>query len=80
MATLGATHLTLADHAKRFDPDGKIADIVDTLTQNNPILMDLPYVEGNLPTGHRSTIRMGLFCVSVLTMSAILPSGSKRLA
>lgn len=61
MATIGATHLTLADHVKRFDPDGKsLAQVAEILAQTNAVLTDLPYMEGNLPTGHRSTIRTGL--------------------
>jgi hypothetical protein len=57
----GATALTLADWAKRLSPDGKgIAPIVEMLSQNNEILDDMLHIEGNLPTGHRSTIRTGL--------------------
>jgi hypothetical protein len=52
--------LSLLDHAKRMDPSGKIADIVEMLNQDNEILSDLPYFEGNLPTGHRVTMRTGI--------------------
>jgi hypothetical protein len=60
MATLGANALTLADFAKRLDPDGKTAAIVELLAQSNPLLQDMLFLEGNLPTGHRTTIRTGL--------------------
>lgn len=60
MATLTATHPTLLDLARRTDPDGKIADIVEILNQTNEILEDMVWIEGNLTTGHRSTIRTGL--------------------
>lgn len=60
MTTLADTHPTLLDLAKRQDPDGKIADIVEILNQTNEILMDMVWVEGNLSTGHRTTIRSGL--------------------
>ncbi|MGQ5935270.1 major capsid protein [Serratia sp. IR-2025] len=60
MAIKSTNALTLADHAKRMDPDGKIPAIVELLSQTNPILTDMVYVEGNLPTGHRTTIRTGL--------------------
>lgn len=60
MATLGATVLTLADWAKRIDPDGKTPNIVELLAQTNEILTDMLWVEGNLPTGHRTTVRTGL--------------------
>lgn len=60
MATLGTNVLTLADWAKRLDPDGKVPMIVELLEQTNEILMDMLWVEGNLPTGHRTTVRTGL--------------------
>ncbi|MBX3502800.1 MAG: hypothetical protein KF889_25425 [Alphaproteobacteria bacterium] len=60
MAAIGTTALTLADHAKRSDPDGKISKIVELLGQTNEILTDMLWMEGNLPTGHRTTVRTGL--------------------
>lgn len=60
MATLAANVLTLADWAKRLDPDGKTPQIVELLSQTNEILADMLFAEGNLPTGHRTTVRTGL--------------------
>lgn len=60
MSVLATTHPTLLDLAKRLDPDGKVTTIVEMLTQTNEILQDMVFVEGNLPTGHRTTIRTGL--------------------
>ncbi|WP_186121090.1 major capsid protein [Burkholderia gladioli] len=60
MATLSVNNPTLADVAKRLDPDGKIDTIVEILNQTNPILQDMTAIEGNLPTGHRTSIRTGL--------------------
>lgn len=60
MATLGANVLTLADWAKRVDPDGKVPSIVELLSQTNEVLADMLWQEGNLPTGHRTTVRTGL--------------------
>lgn len=60
MPALAANNPTLLDVAKRLDPDGKIASIVEILKATNPVLDDLTFVEGNLPTGHRTTIRTGL--------------------
>ena len=60
MTALAANNPTLLDVAKRLDPDGKIASIVEILNATNPVLDDLTFVEGNLPTGHRTTIRTGL--------------------
>lgn len=60
MAALAANNPTLLDVAKRLDPDGKIAAIVEILNANNQVLDDMTFIEGNLPTGHRTTIRTGL--------------------
>lgn len=60
MATLADTHPTLLDLARRTDPDGSIADIVEILNQTNEVLDDMVWIEGNLTTGHRTTIRTGL--------------------
>lgn len=60
MATLASNALTLADWAKRVDPDGKVPSIVELLGQSNEILLDMLWMEGNLPTGHRTSVRTGL--------------------
>ena len=60
MAAIGTGNPTLLDQVKRTDPDGNIATIVEALTERNPILMDATAMPGNLPTGHRVTIRSGL--------------------
>lgn len=60
MAALSTTHPTLLDLAKRMDPDQRIATIVELLMQTNEILDDMVWIEGNLPTGHRTTVRTGL--------------------
>ena len=60
MATLGTTALTLADWAARTDPDGRTSIIVDLLSQANEVLDDMLWLEGNLETGHKSTVRTGL--------------------
>jgi hypothetical protein len=60
MPALGTGNLTLHDWAKRLDPDGKVPTIVELLAQTNEILLDMIWREGNLPTGHRTTVRTGL--------------------
>lgn len=60
MATIGTNLLTLADWAKRLDPNGTTADIVELLSMTNHILTDMLFKEGNLPTGDRTTVRTGL--------------------
>ncbi len=60
MAALSAINPTLLDVARRTDPDGKIATIVEIMNQDNAILDDMTFVEGNLPTGNKTTVRTGL--------------------
>jgi hypothetical protein len=60
MATLSATNPTLLDVSKRLDPNGKIDSIVELLAAQNEVLQDMSFVEGNLPTGHKTTVRTGL--------------------
>ena len=57
---LSVRNPTLLDLAKATDPDGRIATIVEILNETNEILEDMSWIEGNLPTGHRTTIRTGL--------------------
>lgn len=69
--------LTLADWAKRLDPSGRVSDIVELLTQSNEVLEDMQWQEGNLPTGHRTTVRTGLPAVAWrLINGGVLPSKS----
>lgn len=62
MATLPtkAGAMTLFDIAQGMDPDGKVARTINQLTQTSEILTDMQWVEGNLPTGHRTSILSGL--------------------
>ncbi|MBR7900879.1 hypothetical protein L0Z36_05480 [Burkholderia multivorans] len=60
MATLATSNPTLADIAKGLDPDGAQAQTIEILDQTNEILADATFIEGNLPTGNRTTIRSGL--------------------
>lgn len=62
MATLPSVSgaVTLLDFAKSIDPDGRTATVVELLNQTNEVLLDMLWLEGNLPTGHRTTIRTGL--------------------
>jgi len=63
MAVLGTGALTYADWAKRVDDENarlKIARIVEILSQTNEIMLDMLSIQGNLPTGHKTTIRTGL--------------------
>jgi len=60
MPVLGGDALTLSDIRGRLDPNGKFAKIIEALEPTNEVLTDMGWMEGNLPTGHRTTIRTGL--------------------
>lgn len=61
MAILGQNgKVTLADYAKAMAPDGTIAEVIELLNQTNEILTDAVWLEGNLETGHQTTVRTGL--------------------
>src|SRR5271154_7002818 len=60
MATIGSVALTYADWAKRTDGMGRIASIIELLSQTNEILDDMLVVQGNQETGHKTTVRTGL--------------------
>jgi hypothetical protein len=57
--TIGTGQLNLLDQAKRTDPNGKTAVIVEMLAEKNEIIADMIVVEGNTQTGHRTTMRTG---------------------
>lgn len=60
MAVLAAQNPTLLDLARRQNPDGTIATIVEMLNQTNELLPEMSWVEGNLITGNRTTVRTGI--------------------
>ena len=76
MATLSTSNLTLADWAKRSDPDGRVPIVAELLSQSNEILDDCVFKEGNLPTGERVIIRTGLPSVYFRALNQGIP-GSK---
>lgn len=60
MATLNNEWPSLVDVMKRLGPDGILMTVAEFLQQRNAILHDLPWKEGNLPTGHTFGIRTAL--------------------
>lgn len=80
MATIGNNCLTLADWAKRLDPDGKTAVIVEMLSQTNEILQDAMWLMGNTATGHRTTVRTGLPAVAWRLLNKGVPKGKSTTA
>jgi hypothetical protein len=80
MSTLSTGALTLTEYAKRLDPDDRIARIIELLTQNNQVLQEMPFMEGNLPTGHRTTVRTGLPSVYWRLINAGVPTSKSTTA
>lgn len=80
MAVLSTNNLTLLDHAKRLDPEGRIATIAELLSTTNEILTDCVWKESNLPTGHREVIRTGLPDVYWRSLNQGIPSSKSTTA
>jgi hypothetical protein len=59
-AIVGSLALTYADWAKRMEDGYRVAAIIELLSQTNEILEDILVIEGNLPTGHKTTVRTGI--------------------
>lgn len=60
MATVGSLALTFSDYRRRMAPDGSLDYIIECLAQSNPLLEDIKWMEGNLPTGIQTTQRTKL--------------------
>lgn len=79
MAVIGNNARTLQDWAKDLNPDGSVAPVVEMMSKNDPILEDMYWKEGNLPTGDRITTRVGLPDVYWRSINqGIPPSKSKK--
>lgn len=77
---MSATRPTYLDLANRLDEKDKIAKIIELLHDTNEILDDMVPVEGNLLTGHRTTVRTGLPSVTWRLLNyGVQPSKSQTL-
>lgn len=54
---LGLQAMTLSDYRKRENPSGDVDFIIEALEQTNPIINHIKWLQGNLPTGNKTTIR-----------------------
>jgi len=52
--------VTLNDIQKRLGANNAFQPIIEILKQSNPILEDMPFAEGDLPIGNKTTIRTSL--------------------
>ena len=75
MGALNTTNPTYLDVAKRLDPDGNISAIVEIVSQENAVMQDAVAIEGNLPTGNRSTQRTGLPAATWRLLNQGVPNG-----
>jgi hypothetical protein len=80
MATIGNVALTYADWAKRMDDGYRVAGIIELLSQTNEILDDILVMEGNLPTGHKTTVRTGLPQATWRLLNAGVPNAKSTTA
>ncbi|MCP4127340.1 MAG: hypothetical protein GY753_09790 [Gammaproteobacteria bacterium] len=60
MATVGSSYLALADYYGRLDGNDQIAEVINMLTEINPILDDAVVQECNNGSSHLTTTRTGL--------------------
>ncbi len=75
MSTLG-TIPTLLDWSKMLGPDNRISVFIEMLAQMNGIQKVMPFMQGNLPTGHRTIVQTTLPTVSWRAINGFV-SGSK---
>lgn len=60
MGTIANTYLDIIDIFRRENPNGSVADIIEVLKLQNPVLDDAIAMECNQLTSHLHTIRTGL--------------------
>lgn len=57
MAVLGTGVSTLLDVLREIAPDGSQMETAEVLTEHTEVLQDMTWMEGNLITGHRDSVR-----------------------
>jgi hypothetical protein len=60
MAAVGNTYVTLADLASRMEQGSVAKSIIELLNEQNEALDDIPWVECNDGSGHKTTVRTGI--------------------
>jgi len=78
MSTLTATQPTLLDASRLFSSDGKPLPMAELLTQQNPVLDDIPWMESNLTNGHRMSTRSGLPTAAFRKLNAGVAASKSR--
>lgn len=78
MATVGNYSLTLDDWRKRLNPQGIVDQVIECMNETNPILADMTWAEGNLPTGNMTTQRTALPSVYKRSLNRGVPASKSR--
>ena len=78
MATIGANLRTLEEHKKLFINNRPVSTVINLLSKSTPMLEDLPFREGNLMTGHRTTMVNGLPDIFWRTYNQGIPASKSR--
>lgn len=73
MAVQGSGVTTLMDVLTELDPSGKQLDIAEVLTQQNAVLQDMHWEEGNSNSGHKDAMRTSLPVPSFRALNAGVP-------
>ena len=73
MAVQGSGVATLIDVLTELAPDGKQLDIAEVLTQQNEVLKDMHWEEGNMNSGHKDAARTVLPTPSFRAINAGVP-------
>ncbi len=78
MATLGAQFVDLIDVYKEQDGNGQIVEVIEMLSEMNPILDDAVAVECNKGTTHLHTVRSGLPAITWGKLYQGIPQSKSR--
>lgn len=78
MAVLGGDILNYADIQQRLDPRGMPAMVAELLKQACPVVDDIPWAASNLPTSHKSTLRIGLPTVHLRRVNEGVPASKSQ--
>nr|DAG29453.1 MAG TPA: major capsid protein [Caudoviricetes sp.] len=73
MAVYGYAH-TLNDMRKMQNADGSFDRVLEVLAQSNPVINDIPWAEGDLPIGNKTTVRASLPTPSIRRINRGVPA------
>jgi hypothetical protein len=77
-SALSNAYLNIADAAKKLDPNGNIAPMVELLSKKNSFLEDISFRQGNMPTGHKFNGRMALPSPAWRKLNAGIPASKSQ--